>query len=875
MAADGYVKISLSFDASDAKQGLRSVSKAFDAMAQEVRRAVDDVADETEKLGTNADTSEVEKELEDIQREADKTREKLGDVDKQKKKTFSGRGISKALVGSLANFASGFSDGVAESMIDGFSRVREHIANKFTPALETLKHIGETLMDTFVFDLMMSALDSAKEKLGEIINADAQLSAQISTIKGNISSAFAPLWNAVYPTVVKILDVVIAITSAIANLSAKIFGGATAATSALNGEAEALGAVGEAAGAASQELGGFDEINTLPSSGGGGGAGGGGAAGAEVTAGLVADLSTTFDDLYERLMSINWETVGTRISDALLSIDFKGIGSKITKGVRFVFTAAGTTLRMVAWYDLGRNIASGLNELTTLLPNLATLLSDWLSAKIDILLGFVEGYDWDALGIAIGQGINNFFTGIEWKKVGLLIGLAFVGLGRTIINAVKTIDKDAILQGILDFIGAIPWGEIAKTLGELLAIAVINGLEYSPLGLIVKGLDFAGIIDFDFSDWVDENVFGDADKATASAGALAGATDGLGESTSEVNFLLDEFDATVDGVADSMGAAADNTSDTAKAASTANSKFKALFSSVQKGTGNITKNTQAVESGTEALAENEKASASTILANAALSLSNKNMASTTSDAMITMDDALTANLGGWRLYARELTSLMMSISRTSSDYLGRMSKAATSAVQGIRDAFGDLPNSISSAFVRAWQSIANALSGSGSSFESITSSMENVFKSSINQMISGLNNVLDRMERQLNETLVTIKRTQINGTKPFANIQTVNLPSIPRLAKGAVIPANNEFLAVLGDQRRGVNIEAPLDTIVEAMETALQRNGSGSPEAVASAVRAALAGMAVTFDGERVGRVVAAQIDANRRADGKFAYDLA
>ena len=51
--------------------------------------------------------------------------------------------------------------------------------------------------------------------------------------------------------------------------------------------------------------------------------------------------------------------------------------------------------------------------------------------------------------------------------------------------------------------------------------------------------------------------------------------------------------------------------------------------------------------------------------------------------------------------------------------------------------------------------------------------------------------------------------------------------SIPRLAKGAVIPPNREFMAVLGDQKHGTNIEAPLDTIVQAFNMALQNNGGG------------------------------------------------
>ena len=49
---------------------------------------------------------------------------------------------------------------------------------------------------------------------------------------------------------------------------------------------------------------------------------------------------------------------------------------------------------------------------------------------------------------------------------------------------------------------------------------------------------------------------------------------------------------------------------------------------------------------------------------------------------------------------------------------------------------------------------------------------------------------------------------------------------IPRLATGAVIPANREFLAVLGDQRHGTNIEAPLDTLMQANEQLLLKTMS-------------------------------------------------
>lgn len=53
------------------------------------------------------------------------------------------------------------------------------------------------------------------------------------------------------------------------------------------------------------------------------------------------------------------------------------------------------------------------------------------------------------------------------------------------------------------------------------------------------------------------------------------------------------------------------------------------------------------------------------------------------------------------------------------------------------------------------------------------------------------------------------------------------------MASGGVLPPNQPFLAMLGDQRHGTNIEAPLDTIVQAMEQALGRsNYTGNQQIV-------------------------------------------
>lgn len=54
------------------------------------------------------------------------------------------------------------------------------------------------------------------------------------------------------------------------------------------------------------------------------------------------------------------------------------------------------------------------------------------------------------------------------------------------------------------------------------------------------------------------------------------------------------------------------------------------------------------------------------------------------------------------------------------------------------------------------------------------------------------------------------------------SIQLFTIPQIPMLAQGAVIPPNAPFMAMLGDQKHGTNIEAPLSTIQEAVAAVMQ-----------------------------------------------------
>lgn len=103
----------------------------------------------------------------------------------------------------------------------------------------------------------------------------------------------------------------------------------------------------------------------------------------------------------------------------------------------------------------------------------------------------------------------------------------------------------------------------------------------------------------------------------------------------------------------------------------------------------------------------------------------------------------------------------------------------------------------------------------------------------INLIISGFEDMINFIVDGLNSLSFDIPDWLGGGTfgidLPRADFPRV---SLPRLAKGAVIPPNKEFLAILGDQKHGTNIEAPLETIKQAVAEVVGGNGGKQPAIV-------------------------------------------
>lgn len=145
--------------------------------------------------------------------------------------------------------------------------------------------------------------------------------------------------------------------------------------------------------------------------------------------------------------------------------------------------------------------------------------------------------------------------------------------------------------------------------------------------------------------------------------------------------------------------------------------------------------------------------------------------------------------------------------------------------EGIKSVFGHVADWFGGTFRDAWQAVKDVFSAGGEIFDGIKDGILNGLKAVVNALIDGINKVIAIPFNGINAALNAIRGVNILGLMPFSWLGTISVPQIPRLARGAVIPPNSEFLAVLGDQRKGYNIEAPATLIKEMVIEGIKEIG--------------------------------------------------
>ena len=153
-------------------------------------------------------------------------------------------------------------------------------------------------------------------------------------------------------------------------------------------------------------------------------------------------------------------------------------------------------------------------------------------------------------------------------------------------------------------------------------------------------------------------------------------------------------------------------------------------------------------------------------------------------------------------------------------------------LNGVKSLFGDLRETfeeLKKIFVSKLQSIKTKWDEKWESFsdkvKDVWGNITDTVSSAIEKIKGWIGDIIDKF----NDAKSKFGSGLSFGKNSSAgiNIPKVKSASIPMLANGTVIPPNAPFMAILGDQRRGTNIEAPLDTIKQAVKEVVGNSKGG------------------------------------------------
>ncbi len=730
---------------------------------------------------------------------------------------LSGRitGLNKALSGTLNN-ALRTVGGLGARVFDTLQRAVDGLRAKLTQSSKNLAKFRNRLMSivsgALVFNLISAGLRKITEWMGSAALSSATLRAALGNLQGAASTAAAPLLQAILPALTAIANAAATafyyIAQLVSFLTGKSIGASQSAAKAMGKYAKAAKSAGSAADGALAK---FDELDVLDKNSGGG-------AGA-ITPNYDFNTDNPFlDEIMQAIKDGDWygvgQLIGEKLRDSLNAIPWpdiqdkarawaaniancingfievpglwEAIGHTVAQGLNTALIFADTLVQGIHWDSLGAGIARGLTTAVAELdwPLLGRVLTDGMRAAILTLYSFVQTYTgWADLGNSIAACINSAIANIPWMEAGLGLSGFVVGLLHTLIATVQGTDWMALGQNIVSMVSAIDWVGLFSAMGTLAidVLQAINGIldqvDWDAVGQkimeCIEAVDWAGILS-QLGEIINNNwplllaILGAALLPQISTFILSTV---LGTVLNALAVFIASVVASI-GLWPLLLVAAVSVI------------LAAIIETLRKHGDDI-------RAGVDKFGE------------------------TIADIIRSAGEKVKEIWNGLWLTVKLIgMQLWEDITQGWNDFWTNIGTALDSAAADIQQGWNDAWTAVSDFVSDIWEGITDTI-------ETAINGIIGLVNSMISAIVGGVNGVIGVLNG-FGFDVPEWAQDKLGVERVGFNIDPITAPQIPYLAQGAVIPANHEFLAVLGDQTNGTNIEAPLATIRQALAEVME-----------------------------------------------------
>jgi hypothetical protein len=685
---------------------------------------------------------------------------------------------------------------------------------------KSFKNLGRSIGTILLYSALFSAVSKISEAMNALIKTNSQFSASLAQIKGNLLTAFMPIYQAIIPAINAMLSSLVVLTGYLAQFTSHLFGKSVKASQksaeSLYDQATAYDKLTKnakkAKKAINDNLQSFDELNvaqkdvaeTVPDLAG--------------VTDLSAPIEPTFNEisLSDKVTSFIEElrkafesgdftsigvAIGNKINEAMNSIDWDQAKSGAEKAGRSVATLLNGVILATDWELLGTTMAEGLNTAVVGIKAFADSF-DFLGAGTsiaDTINGLFTGIDWQLIndtGVELGKGIGEIadgFISVNWIEIGSGFASSINTIFDTVSAFISTFNWGDLGQGVADGLNRLFSDVDFKTIGKTLSDAVSGVLD--TLTTFLFTFDWGKLAE----DLVD----------------LVLGVDWLGLLIDGLLLIIGVGKAFIEfqeGLSDALG--------------------KAVIDGLKAGLKLIGDGVKFV-----------KELLYTPLTDAVKKLFG--IAKGVSSIFVGFGKSFIEGLKSyfkWENIKERYILVWTLIRNVFSNAKTKFIEIAKNMINGIKDFFKW--ENLKERIHGVWTSIRTVFSNAKTKFKdiaknmmdgikekltlkSISEALTKPFKGAINAVIALFNKMIDAVNKSLKFTWDAIK---IAGETivPKGSITIAKLPKIPKLATGMAIPANyGEFQAILGDSKEP-EVVSPISMMKQAFKEAFAESGGSS-----------------------------------------------